>query len=95
MHSAQSKTIAGPLISANSFLKNFTVGTENVAEPRTAASLPANSGDIDNDNHVDLVDFSIMAYWYGRSGFPAAYDLNGDGKIDLADFSIMAYYWTG
>ena len=51
--------------------------------------------DLNNDGGVSIIDFSIMAYWYGRSLPPASIDLNGDGKIDLVDFSIMAFYWTG
>jgi hypothetical protein len=50
---------------------------------------------MNNDRRVNLVDFSIAAYWYKRSSPPASVDLNGDGKVDLVDFSIMAFYWTG
>jgi hypothetical protein len=56
--------------------------------------------DLNCDGRVNLVDFSIAAYWYKRplnDAFKAIEKdrLNGDGKIDLIDFSIMAYYWTG
>ena len=50
--------------------------------------------DLNHDCKVNLVDFSIMAYWYGRANPPASVDLNGDKKVNLIDFSIMAYYWT-
>jgi hypothetical protein len=49
--------------------------------------------DINKDCKVNLVDFSILAYWYKRPNPPAKVDLNNDKKINLADFSIMAYYW--
>ncbi|TSC90980.1 MAG: Uncharacterized protein CEN90_707 [Parcubacteria group bacterium Licking1014_17] len=52
-------------------------------------------GDLNKDGHVNIVDFSILAFWYKRFGFPLDYDLNSDGKIDLKDFSIMAFHWTG
>lgn len=57
-------------------------------------------GDLNKDGRVNLVDFSIGAYWYRRplsgSIIPIEVErLNGDGVIDLVDFSIMAYYWTG
>lgn len=52
-------------------------------------------GDTNSDNKINLVDFSIMAYWYKRPMPPSKVDLNGDGKVDLVDFSILAYYWTG
>lgn len=50
--------------------------------------------DLNSDCKVDLVDFSILAYWYKRSNVPARIDLQKNGVVDLADFSIMAYYWT-
>lgn len=52
-------------------------------------------GDLNADCRVNLVDLSIMAYWWSGSGVPARIDLNGDGKINLSDFSILVYYWTG
>ena len=52
-------------------------------------------GDVNADCKVNLVDFSIVAYWYGRTNPPKTVDINGDGKINLVDFSIMAYNWTG
>jgi hypothetical protein len=51
-------------------------------------------GDIDNNNKINLVDFSIMAYWYKKPFPPLILDLNQDNKIDLTDFSILAYYWN-
>lgn len=53
------------------------------------------SGDITGDSYVNLVDFSIVAYWYKRANPPVSVDLNADGKVDLIDFSIMAFNWTG
>lgn len=52
-------------------------------------------GDLNGDNRVDIVDFSILIYWYQKLNPPLYIDLNGDGKIDATDFSILAYYWTG
>jgi len=52
-------------------------------------------GDLNCDSKVNLVDFSIMAYWYKRINPPAKIDLNRDKKVTLVDFSIMAYNWTG
>jgi uncharacterized membrane protein YgcG len=51
--------------------------------------------DFNGDNRVDIVDFSIMLYYYGRSDTAALrYDLNHDGVVDLPDVSILMYYWT-
>jgi hypothetical protein len=92
-HIAKSKATAGNVISNYSVSRAFTVGDENVST--LSRSGCPQKADVDTNCHVDLVDFSILAYWYHRAGFSAKYDLNGDGKIDLVDFSIMAYYWTG
>lgn len=51
--------------------------------------------DLNNDSRVNLLDFSIMAFWYKRIGFPLKVDLNGDKTINLTDLSILAYCWTG
>ncbi len=76
----------------------FKVGQKNVLALPPQKCVP--KGDLNNDCRVNLVDFSIAAYWYNRvlnSAFVVIEKekLNGDGKIDLVDFSIMAYYWTG
>jgi len=49
--------------------------------------------DLNCDNSVNLVDFSILLYNWGTSDATA--DINKDGTVGLADFSIMMYYWTG
>ena len=51
--------------------------------------------DLNSDSRVNILDFSIMAFWYKRLGFPVKVDLNIDGKINLTDLSILAYCWTG
>jgi len=51
--------------------------------------------DLNNDRRVNLIDFSIMAYWYKRTGFPEKVDLNTDKAINLTDLSILAFCWTG
>ncbi len=48
------------------------------------------------DGKVDLIDFSILLYFWGQSNPSNIYvDINSDGAVDLIDFSIMMYYWTG
>ena len=51
------------------------------------------SPDLNKDDRVNLIDFSILLYWWGREN-PSA-DFNQDGLVNLTDFSIMLYYWTG
>ena len=94
-HSTKSKaSIGNQLISGYSYAANFKVGTKNVA----AVGIVAQSniqGDQNVDGKVNLVDFSILAFWFKRLNPPSKVDLNHDGKVDLIDFSIMAYNWTG
>ena len=95
-HVAKSKTVLGNLVTGYSTPLAFTVslpGEQEVAG--TGASTCENMiGDFNHDCSVGIVDYSILAYWYGRSNPPVELDLNHDGFIDLADFSILAYYWT-
>ena len=54
--------------------------------------------DLNCDSRINLVDFSILAYWWKRPLTVEAkqrVDFNKDGKVDLVDFSILAYHWTG
>lgn len=68
--------------------------------PEETPGLCFRKGDLNDDCNVDLVDFSIAAYWYKKplsERFRAieAQKLSGDGEVTLKDFSIMAYWWTG
>lgn len=56
--------------------------------------------DLNSDCRVNLIDFSIAAFWYeqsieGEFAQKEGERLNGDQRINLTDFSIMAFYWTG
>lgn len=52
------------------------------------------SGDCNNDNQVDIKDFSILSAAYATSPGDARYDaradLNGDGTVDVLDYSWLA-----
>jgi len=93
-HNAQSRSIIGPKVSADTDPISFIVGDQNInSAPSGCGTI---IGDINCDGKVNLVDFSILAYWYKKGGTPPAnVDLNGDGVINLIDFSILAYHWTG
>ena len=98
-HYAKSKaSIGNQAVSSFSSVISFKVGTKNVLA-QLPTTVPA-KGDLNGDGRVNLVDFSIAAYWYKRT-LSAEFKpkeierLNGDGKVDLVDFSIMAFYWTG
>ncbi|USN95036.1 MAG: hypothetical protein H6791_01230 [Candidatus Nomurabacteria bacterium] len=89
-HTAQSQAfLTGE---ATSYSKSilFNVGSENQAYP-TCGSIY----DLNGDCRINLIDFSILAYWYYRPSPPSNVDFSGDGIVTIVDFSILAYYWTG
>lgn len=51
--------------------------------------------DYNRDRRVNLIDFSILLYWFGKDRPPSEVDCNGDARIDIKDFSILMYFWTG
>ncbi len=52
--------------------------------------------DLSGDCLVDLVDLSILLYYYERSGSDISrYDFNDNGIVDFPDISVMMFYWTG
>lgn len=77
--------------------EQFSVRSEEtVKKPKRSCRI----GDLNDDMHVDLVDFSIATFWNKkilREPFTSkeVECLNNDGKVDIYDFSLMAYYWTG
>jgi hypothetical protein len=76
-------------LSTWSQLVPYGIGTQPPA-------LCTQNPDINRDGRVDLVDFSILAFWWKKSvplGSPQ--DQNCDRFISLADFSILAYHWSG
>ena len=55
------------------------------------------TGDLNKDGKVNIIDFSILLFWWGtnqQKGLDVA-DINGDKKINIIDFSIMLFQWTG
>jgi hypothetical protein len=94
-HSAQAQAKLSDSISSLSNTAQFSVGTTTVLAPKK--TCPARA-DMNTDCRVNLVDFSIMAYWYKRPLTDVAknlIDLNHDGQITIIDFSILAFNWTG
>ena len=94
-HSTKAKSAISGEISDFGKAVGFLVGNLNVAA--VAGVKKSIKGDVNLDGKVNLIDFSIVAYWYKRPGLPKTIDdrLNGDGKINLVDFSILAFNWTG
>ncbi len=96
LHDARSKSAYNGQISEFGQPVSFAILDKN-AEPDE--ELPEEecglSGDLNGDCKVNIIDFSILAYWYKRPKPPTAFDLKPDKKIDLADFGILASQWTG
>ncbi len=73
-------------------LIKFTIGNSNIFYTENLSNIP---GDCNVDKIINLVDFSILAFWYGKNNPPVCVDTNADKIINLVDFSILAFYWTG
>ena len=71
----------------------FLMGLSTTKVKQT--NLGCAGGDLNGDGKVDIIDYSIMKYWYKKSAPPACVDLSGDGTVNLKDFSILASDWTG
>ncbi len=91
-HTLRARTIVGtpPLTTTSSFSSSMQlfVGVEG------RATSPS---DLNRDGSVNLIDFSIMIFWWGTNGGdsdPPA-DINGNARVSLEDFSILLFNWTG
>lgn len=71
----------------------FLVSTRTILADAKASCSDA--GDYNGDCKINLIDFSMLLFWYEKSAFPENIDLNNDKKINLVDFSILVYNWTG
>ena len=98
-HVTKSKTAKDGQISPFGKSVDFIVGDSTILLDSPIKKCPI-KGDLNGDCRVNLIDYSMTAFWYRRPlNAPASLFelklLNSDGKINLVDFSILAYYWTG
>jgi hypothetical protein len=98
-YSIKVRSSYGTMNSEFTAAKFFNVGEKDIIVEDPRSGCPK-KGDLNGDCRVNLIDFSIAAYWYKRDisldfSFIEDNQLNGDNKINLTDFSILAYYWTG
>jgi cysteine-rich repeat protein len=57
----------------------------------------ATPSDLSRDGKINLIDFSILIFWWNTNGGdsnPSA-DINGNARVGLEDFSILLFNWTG
>lgn len=92
-YAVKSQASLNGMASSSSKSVSFLIGKEDIlAKPTEGCPVKA---DLNNDCNVNLVDISILIYWFDSPTVPPSIDLNGDAKADLTDLSILAYYWTG
>ena len=95
-YEAKARSILPNNLSPYSDPLSFKVGNSNMLRGKgVSLSGFRKKCDLNNDDRVNLLDFSIMAFWYKRLGFPEKVDLNTDKSVNLTDLSILAYCWTG
>jgi len=58
-------------------------------------ALTCKGTDLNFDEKVNIIDFSILLYFWGQTSpeNPCA-DINFDGIVNITDFSITMYWWT-
>lgn len=81
-----------PLDTRTSKALRISVGTASILRVEATSNIP---GDCNVDQKITLVDFSVLAYWYGKPNPPKCVDPNTDNTVNLVDFSIVAFYWNG
>lgn len=67
------------------------LGNKDTLNNNENSNIP---GDCNRDRIINLVDFSVAAFWYKKDNPPKCVDTNFDNIINLVDFSILAYYWN-
>lgn len=67
------------------------VGERDTLNNNDNSNIP---GDCNRDRVINLIDFSVAAFWYKKENPPKCVDTNFDNIINLIDFSILAYYWN-
>ena len=88
-HSTRSKAVS-PESEISPFSQSLDFKVLKEGEQR-----PCQGADLNFDGKVNLIDFSILLYFWEQSN-PSniCADINSDRNVDLIDFSIMMYYWT-
>ena len=102
-----SSPLPGPVSAPTTTPASTTTSTTPVLPPHAAPpySCPLDTAagrtagfqrvDLNCDGNVDIIDFSILLYFYDQSGPQVSrYDFDGNGTVDFADISILMYYWS-
>lgn len=91
-HTMRARSVVGsPPLTTNS---SFSTSLQLFLGVEGKATRPS---DLNRDGLINLIDFSILIFWWGTAGGdsnPPA-DINGNAKVGLEDFSILLFNWTG
>lgn len=95
-------SIAEHILRARSVLGNPPLTTESTFSNSLQLFVGVDGqattpSDLNRDGSINLIDFSILIFWWGTNGGdsdPPA-DINGNGRVSLEDFSILLFNWTG
>ena len=91
-HTARARFVTG----SNQLKTESSYGTAISLFVGVEGKATSNS-DLNRDGKVNLIDFSILIFWWGTPGGnsnPPA-DINGNARVGLEDFSILLFNWTG
>ncbi len=98
---------AGLTVATHNAKARFLEGTGGLRRESTYGSIlqlfvgvegrATSNADLNRDGKVNLIDFSILVFWWGTAGGnsnPPA-DINSNARVGLEDFSILLFNWTG
>lgn len=94
---ADTHTVKARFIEGTGALKTESTYGTVLSLPVGVNGRPTSNSDLNRDGKVNLVDFSILVFWWGTPGGssnPPA-DINQNAKVGLEDFSILLFNWTG
>ncbi len=95
--SAKEHTARARFILGNDTLKTESSFSTTIQLFVGVGGVAVTPSDLNRDGGINLTDFSILIFWWGKDGGnsdPKA-DINGNGKVGLEDFSILLFNWTG
>lgn len=99
-HTSKSQVVApDAVISPFSESLAFRVGDKDIPFGKLSTATPSScskNGDLNIDGRVNIVDFSILLFfWNQKTPKNPCADINKDSIVNIFDFSIMLFWWNG
>ena len=93
-YNVYTSTLVNGARTPNSFALQFSVSTQTIQPP---PSGQCGRSDLNCDSKVNLIDFSILLFYWDLTDYSKnpRVDIDKNGDIGLKDLSIMLYDWTG